>query len=67
MVSFFTGLLSNPAVQQTFQTIVQDGESYLEQLAEQGMQEIMSLIQGGGSSTGQQGMSPLFASAPLTA
>ena len=59
MVSFLTGLLSNPAVQQTLQTIVQDGESYLEQLAEQGMQAIISLIQGGGSSSGQQGMPSL--------
>ena len=65
--SYFTALLSNSVVQQTFQTLIQDGESYLEQLAEQGIQELISLIQGGGSSMGAQGMPSLPASMPTSA
>ena len=65
--SFFSALGSNPIVQQTFQTLIQDGESYLEQLAQQGIQELISLIQGGGSSGGQSGMSSSPTSVPLCA
>ena len=66
MISFFSGLLSNPAVQQTLQTLIQDGESYLEQLAQQGIQGLISLIQNGGSSGGQQGMLSLPTLIPIS-
>ena len=67
MLSFFSALLSNSVVQQTFQTLIQDGESYLEQLAQQGIQGLISLIQGGGSGAGAQGMPSLPASMPACA
>ena len=54
MASFFTGLLTNPAVQQTLQSVAEQGISALGQLAEQGLQGLLGMMTGGGG--GQQGV-----------